>query len=150
MDAISSYIGTDVYCSGKIIGRISDFLIDVSKKDIGGITCISNTGILRSRFYVDKSGITHLDRNGAVINKNKIRYKKALNEEYADSGFGIYRDKDYFAGSLGDIYFDPISLTIESVSIKKGFIDDIIFGRDIVSIKDISITDKGLIIVNRE
>jgi uncharacterized protein YrrD len=150
MEAISSYIGTDVYCSGKIIGRITDFLINISKKELSGITCVSNTGIIRSRFYVDRSGILHLDRNGAIVEKSKIRYKKAFNEEFADSGFGVYRDRDYFSGSLGDIYFNPVDLTLESVSIKNGFIDDLIFGRDIVNIENISMTEKGLIIVNRE
>ncbi|MBE7092437.1 MAG: hypothetical protein E7365_04585 [Clostridiales bacterium] len=150
MEALSSYIGIDVYCQGKIIGRITDFLINITQKDIGGITCIGNSGIIRNKFYVDKSGIKHLDRNGAVIDKDKIRYKRFFYEEYAQSGFGIYKDKDYFAGSVGDIYFDPVKLKIDSVSVKKGFIDDMIYGRDIVDIKNISMTEKGLIIINRE
>ncbi len=150
MEALSSYIGIDVYCQGKVIGRITDFLININDNNIGGITCISNTGIIRSKFYVDKSGIMHLDRNGAVIDKSKIRYKKSFDEEYSQSGFGIYKDKDYFAGSVGDMYFDPINLNLESVSIKKGFLDDVIYGRDIVDIKNISMTEKGLVIVNRE
>ncbi len=150
MEALSSYIGTDVYCQGKVIGRINDFLIDISQKDIGGITCIGNSGIIRSKFYVEKSGIMHLDKNGAVVDKNKIRYKKNFDEEYTISGFGIYKDKDYFAGSVGDIYFDPVKLEINSVSVKKGLLDDAIYGRDIIDINNISMTEKGLIIVNRE
>lgn len=150
MEALSSYIGIDVYCQGKVIGRITDFLINITKNDIGGITCISNSGIIRSKFYVDKSGIMHLDRNGAVIDKSKIRYKKSFDEEYSQSGFGIYKDKDYFAGSVGDMYFDPVKLNIESVSVKKGFLDDLIYGRDVVDIKNISMTEKGLIMINRE
>lgn len=150
MEALSSYIGIEVYCQGKVIGRITDFLINISQKDIGGITCTSNTGIIRSKFYVDKSGIMHLDRNGAVIDKNKIRYKKSFDEEYSRSGFGIYKDKDYFAGSVGDIYFNPVELNIESVSVKKGFLDDLIYGRDIVDIKNVSMTEKGLVLINRE
>ena len=51
---------------------------------------------------------------------------------------------------MGDFYFDPLNLELESVSIKKGFLDDLIYGRDIVDIKNISMTEKGLIIVNRE
>ncbi len=150
MDTLSSYIGTDIFCNGKIIGRITDFLINIKNNDISGITCISNTGMIRTKFYVDKSGIMHLDRNGAVVEKEKIRYKKSFDEEYAQSGFGIYKDKDFFSGSVGDMYFDPVSLKIESVSVKKGFIDDLIYGRDVVDIKNISMTEKGLIIVNRE
>lgn len=150
MDTLSSYIGTDVFCNGKIIGRITDFLINIQSKNIGGITCLSNSGIIRSKFYVSRSGILHLDRNGVVIDKEKIRYKKSFDEEYAQSGFGIYRDKDYLSGSVGDMYFDPLTLKIESVSVKKGFLDDAIFGREIVDIKNISMTEKGLVIVNRE
>ena len=150
MDTLSSYIGTDVFCNGKIIGRITDFLINIQNKDISGITCLSNSGIIRSKFYVSKSGILHLDRNGAVIDKEKIRYKKSFIEEYAQSGFGIYKDKDYLSGSVGDMYFDPVSLKIQSVSVKKGFLDDAIYGREVVDIKNISMTEKGLVIVNRE
>ncbi len=150
MDTLSSYIGTDVFCKGKIIGRITDFLINIQNKDISGITCLSNSGIIRSKFYVSKSGILHLDRNGAVIDKEKIRYKKSFDEEYAQSGFGIYKDKDYLSGSVGDMYFDPVSLKIQSVSVKKGILDDAIYGREVVDIKNISMTEKGLIIVNRE
>lgn len=150
METLSSYIGTDIFCNGKIIGRITDFLINIKDNDISGITCISNTGVIRTKFYVDKSGIMHLDKNGAVVNKDKIRYKKSFDEEYAQSGFGIYKDKDFFSGSVGDMYFNPVDLKLESVSVKKGFIDDLIYGRDIVDIKNISMTEKGLVIVNRE
>ena len=73
MEAISSYIGCDVYAGGKVIGRITDFLIDLKNKNIRGISCLSNTGIIRTRFYVEKSGIIHLDRNGAVIDKRILR-----------------------------------------------------------------------------
>lgn len=150
MERASSYIGTDIYCGGKIIGQITDFLIDVPNKCISGITCISNTGIIRSRFFVTKEGIRHLDRNGVVIDKKHIKYRREFHEEYAKSGFGISRDADFFTGSVGDIYFDPSTLDISSVSVKRGFLDDLIFGRDIVDIHDISMTDRGLIIINRE
>ena len=149
MDTLS-YIGTDVFCNGKIIGRITDFLINIPNKDISGITCLSNSGIIRSKFFVSRSGILHLDRNGAVIDKEKIRYKKSFNEEYAQSGFGIYKDKEYLSGSVGDMYFDPLTLKIQSVSVKKGFLEDAIYGREVVDINNISMTEKGLIIVNRE
>ena len=150
METLSSYIGTDIFCKGKIIGRITDFLINTKDNNISGITCISNIGVIRTKFFVDKSGILHLDKNGAVVDKEKIRYKKSFDEEYAQSGFGIYKDKQFFSGSVGDMYFDPVNLKIESVSIKKSFIDDLIYGRDVVDIKNISMTEKGLVIVNRE
>ena len=150
MDTLNSYIGTDIFCKGKIIGRITDFLINVKDNNISGITCISNTGVIRTKFFVDKSGILHLDKNGAVVEKEKIRYKKTFDEEYAQSGFGIYKDKDFLSGSVGDVYFDPISLKIESVSVKKGFVDDLIYGREIVDIKNVSMTEKGIVVVNRE
>ena len=150
MDTLSSYVGTEVFCKGKIIGRITDFLINVQNKDVAGIICLSNTGIIRSKFYVDKSGILHLDKNGIVVDKNRIRYKKSFDEEYAQSGFGIIRDRDYLSGSVGDMYFDPLTLKIQSVSVKKGFLDDALYGREIVDIKNISMTEKGLVIVNRE
>lgn len=144
MEAISSFVGTDVYCNGKIIGRISDFLIDLKNKSIRGVTCISNTGIIRTKFYVEKSGIMHLDRNGAVIDKQKIRYNKMFLEEYSL----ISPQNDFSNGGMGDIYFDPSTLQLKSVSIKRGFLDDLIYGREFVNIDEISITEKG--IVNRD
>ncbi|MBR2860327.1 MAG: hypothetical protein IKB86_00580 [Clostridia bacterium] len=146
MESIRSFIGTEVYCEGKIIGRITDFLIKISSKEISGLTCISNRGIIRGKFFVNKDGILHLDKNGAVVDKKSVKYKKSFNEEYAGSGFGVQKDNDFFSGSVGDIYFNPVTLEILSVSVKKGFVDDLLFGRDIVSVQDISMTEKGLII----
>ena len=150
MEALSSFIGIDVYLSGKVVGRISDFLIDTHNKTVSGIACVSTVGIIRSRFFVKRGGILHLDRNGVVVDKSYIRYKKAFDEEYSSGGFGVYRDKEYSKGSMGDMYFDHSTLKIESVSIKNGFLDDLIYGRDIVSVNDVSMTDKGIIVVNRE
>ncbi len=144
METISSFIGTDVYCNGKVIGRITDFLIDFRNKYIRGINCISNTGIIRTPFIVDKSGIMHLDRNGVVVDGKKISYKKIYLEEY--SNIGISRGTDFSSGSMGDIYFDTDTLELRSVSVKKGFLDDLIYGREILDINDISLTDKGIIV----
>ena len=133
MEAISSYIGCDVYAGGKVIGRITDFLIDLKNKNIRGITCLSNTGIIRTRFYIEKSGIIHLDRNGAVVDKRMIKYKKIFLEEYSV----ISPQKDFFNGSMGDIYIEPHTLAIKSVSVKRGFLDDLIYGRDYFDLDDI-------------
>ncbi len=144
MDTVSSFIGTDVYCNGKIIGRITEFLIDYKNKLISGINCISNTGIIRTPFFVGKAGILHLDRNGVVVDGKKIKYKKEYTEEFSSIAFS--RQNDFFSGSMGDIYFDPITLELKSVSIKKGFLDDLIYGREILDINEISLTDKGVIV----
>ena len=71
-----------------------------------------------------------------------------MKEEY--SGFGITRDSDYFAGSVGDIYIDPETHRMHSVSVKQGLLDDLIFGRAVFEAKDISLTDKGQIIINKD
>ena len=144
MDTVSSFIGTDVYCNGKVIGRITEFLIDYKNKLIRGINCISNTGIIRTPFFVAKAGILHLDRNGVVIDGKRIKYKKEYAEEYSSIGFS--RQNEFFSGSMGDIYFDPSTLELKSVSIKKGFLDDLIYGREILDINEISLTDKGVIV----
>lgn len=141
MESISSYIGCDVYAGGKVIGRINDFLIDLKNKNIFGISCMSNTGIIRTRFYVEKSGILHLDRNGAVIDKNKIKYKKFFNEEYSK----IYSKSDFNNGSIGDLYIDPETLSFKSVSVKKSFLDDLIYGREFFNIDEITLTEKGIV-----
>lgn len=146
LEAVSSFIGTNVYCNGKVIGRITDIVMDMSAKKIKSLKCISNTGIIRSKFFVTEEGILHLDRNGAVIDKNSIVYN--MKEEY--SGFGITRDSDYFAGSVGDIYIDPETHRMHSVSVKQGLLDDLIFGRAVFEAKDISLTDKGQIIINKD
>ena len=144
METVSSFIGTDVCCNGKVIGRITDFLIDFRNKYIRGINCISNLGIIRTPFIVDKSGILHLDRNGVVVDAKKIRYKKMYIEEY--SNIGISQKNVFSSGSMGDVYFDPDPLELKSISVKKGFLDDLIFGREILDINDISVTDKGIIV----
>ena len=141
MEAISSYIGCDVYAGGKVIGRITDFLIDLKNKNIRGITCLSSTGIIRTRFYVEKSGIVHLDRNGTVVDKRMIKYKKSFFEEFSV----ISPQRDFFNGSMGDIYIEPHTLKIKSVSVKRGFLDDIIYGRDFFDIDDITLTEKGIV-----
>ncbi len=140
MEAISSFVGTDVYLNGKVIGRITDFLIDCKNKSIKGIACISNTGIIRSKFYVEKNGILHLDRNGVVIDKSKVRYKKFI-EEYSV----ISPQSEMIYGGMGDIYIDPSTLLIKSVSIKRGFLDDLIFGREFLDIDEITMTEKGIV-----
>lgn len=145
MERASSYIGVDIYCGGKVIGRITDFIIDARKKSVSSIKCISNTGIIRLEFTVPKSGILHIDRNGVVVDKNKISYKKN-NEEYSQDTLGIYNDTRLFSGSPGDVYFEPGTFKLSAVSIKKGLIDDVLFGREIVDINDISLTNKGQII----
>ncbi len=141
MEAISSYIGCDVYAGGKVIGRINDFLIDLKNKNIRGISCLSNTGIIRTRFYVEKAGIIHLDRNGVVVEKRMIKYKKSFLEEYSV----ISPQKDFFNGSMGDIYIEPDTLMIKSVSVKRGFLDDLIYGRDFFDINEITLTEKGIV-----
>ena len=140
MEAISSFIGTDVYLNGKVIGRIIDFIIDCKNKSIKGISCISNTGIIRSKFFVLREGILHLDRNGVVIDKSKIRFDK-LNEEFSV----ISPANDMTYGGMGDIYFDPSTLLIKSVSIKRGFLDDLIYGREFLNIDEITMTEKGIV-----
>lgn len=148
MESLGSFVGTEVYCKGKIIGRINDFIIDTKHKVIEAISCTSSVGIIRGKFFVSRDGILHLDRNGVVVDKNKVSYKRAYLEEYGF--FGIFRENDYFSGSMGDIYFDPITFELQSVTIKKSFLDDILYGREVVDIKDVSMTEKGLVIVNRE
>ncbi len=141
MEALNSYIGCDVYAGGKVIGRINDFLIDTKNKSIGGISCISNTGIIRTRFFVDKAGIIHLDRNGVVVEKKKIRYEKKFMEEYSQISSG----NEFLNGSMGNVYIDPDTLMLKSVSVKRSFFDDLIFGRDFFDIDDISLTEKGIV-----
>lgn len=141
MEAISSFIGCEVYAGGKVIGRITDFFIDLKNKSIKGIVCLSNTGIIRTKFFVEKSGIIHLDRNGAVVDKNKINYKKSFYEEYSV----ISPKNDYFNGSMGDVYIDEDTLKIKSISVKKSFLDDLIFGREFFDIDEITFTEKGIV-----
>ena len=146
MEAVSSFIGTNVYCKGRVIGRITDVVMDMTAKKIKSLKCLSNTGIIRSKFYVLEDGILHLDRNGAVIDKNSIVYN--MKEEY--SGFGLTGDSDYYAGSVGDIYIDPVTHRMHSISVKQGLLDDLIFGRAVFEAKDISLTDKGQIVINKD
>lgn len=141
MEAISSFIGCEVYAGGKVIGRITDFFIDLKNKSIKGIVCLSNTGIIRTKFFVEKSGIIHLDRNGAVVDKNKINYKKSFYEEYSV----ISPKNDYFNGSMGDVYIDEDTLKIKSISVKQSFLDDLIFGREFFDIDEITFTEKGIV-----
>lgn len=141
MEAISSYVGCDVYAGGKVIGRVTDFFIDLKNKNIRGISCLSNTGIIRTKFFVEKSGILHLDRNGIVVNKQMIKYKKSFLEEYS----GIVPQRDFFNGSMGDIYIEPDTLKLKSVSVKRGFLDDLIYGRDFFDINEITLTEKGIV-----
>lgn len=146
MEAVRSFLGTDVYSSGKVIGRVTDFLINTKNNTIGGIECLSKTGIIRSKFFVDSRGIRHVDKNGIVIDKNYISYKKQFNEEFA-ADFAISHDNRFSSGSVGDFYFDPITFKLNSVSVKNGFLDDLIFGRDIIPINDVSVTNKGMVIL---
>ncbi len=146
MKSAKDFIGTEVYSNGKNIGRITDIIFDVRNKKIKGLTCVSNLGIIRSRFYVPENGVIILDPKGTLVDKDKIEYKKSFYEEYSD--FGISKNSDYGYNSLGDIFVDPENRKILSVSIKKGFIDDLIFGREIKDISDISLTNKGQIIIN--
>lgn len=141
MESINSYIGCDVYAGGKVIGRIYDFLIDFKNKNIFGIICLSNTGIIRTKFYVEKTGVLHLDRNGAVIDKSKINYKKKFDEEYSR----IYSQSEFRNGSIGNLYIDPETLEFKSVSVKKSFLDDLIYGREFFDINDITLTEKGIV-----
>ncbi len=145
MESAASFVGTDVYAGGKIIGRVSDLMIDTEQKKISGVACISNIGIIRGRFFVRADGIIHIDRNGIVVDKSKVRYKKSFGEEYA-SDFAVFGNESFLSGSVGEIYFDPLTLKIESVSVKHGFLDDLIFGREILSADDIAMTENGIII----
>ncbi len=150
METISSFIGTDIYCDGTVIGKITDLSVDIHKKTLFGLQGIKNYGLIREKFFVDKSGILHLDRNGAVIKKSAIKHKKFFGEEYGRSNFDIFKNNDFYSGSVGDFYIEAATMEILGVSVKQSFLDDLIFGREIVNIDNISLTDKGLVIINRE
>ncbi len=150
MESAASFVGTDVYAGGRVIGRVTDLMIDTKKKKISGIACVSNIGIIRGSFFVRADGMLHIDRNGIVVDKNAVCYKKRFGEEYAASGFAVYGNESFLSGSVGEIYFDPATLKIESVSVKRGFIDDLIFGREILSADDVAITDKGIVIISTD
>ena len=141
MDALSSFIGCDVYAGGKVIGRVSDFFIDLKNKCVCGITCLSNTGIIRTRFYVEKSGILHFDRNGVVVDRRQIKYNKSFLEEYSV----ITPKTDFSNGSMGNVYIEPDTLSIKIVSVKRSFFDDLIFGREFFDIDEITLTEKGIV-----
>ncbi len=148
LEAVSDLTGISVFCDGREIGKVTDVIMDMKEKKVKGLKCRSNFGILRTQFFVKEKGIIRIDKNSAEADKKYITY--GMKEEFAQSGFGIYRDNGFFAGSVGDIYIDTETRFIDSVSVKKGFIDDIVYGRESFDAKDISLTNKGLIIVNRE
>lgn len=148
MEAVSNLTGISVLCDGREIGKVIDIIIDMKEKKVKGLKCRSNFGIIRTPFFIKEKGIVRIDGKSAVADRKYITY--GFKEEFAQSGFGIYRDNGFFAGSVGDIYIDTETLFIRSVSAKKGLIDDIVYGRERYDAKDISLTNKGLIIVNRE
>ena len=142
MEAASAFIGVNVHCGGKVIGRITALMIDFKKKEIGGLACVSTNGLFRRRFFVKKEYILHLDRHGAVVEKHPFT------EEYGR--IGAAKEADFVFGSVGEAYFDPATLKLQSVSIKRGLLDDLLYGRDIVDANNVSLSDQGVVIINRE
>ena len=143
MEKLSEFVGTDVYCDGKKIGRITDFYISPRKKEITGFSGLTTSGLIRNEFFVTCGGILHIDKNGCVIDSKKLFLKEKYIEEYGEMpvfSSGVFSDN-----SIGDIYFEPESLKMEKISIKKSFFDDIIFGRETVDINEVSISKKGII-----
>jgi uncharacterized protein YrrD len=143
MEKLSDFVGTDVYCDGKKIGRITDFYISPREKRITGFSGLTTSGLIRNEFFVSRAGILHIDKNGCVVDNKKLFFKRNYAEEYGEMAVfstGIFADN-----SIGDIYFEPENLNLERISIKKSFFDDIIFGRETVDINDVTISKKGII-----
>ena len=46
---------------------------------------------------------------------------------------------------MGDVYIDEDTLKIKSISVKKSFLDDLIFGREFFDINEITLTEKGIV-----
>lgn len=146
MERLSEYLGADIFIDGKKAGRITDFFISPRQKKISGLSGITSRGLVRNGFFIPRSGILHLDKNGCVADGKKIFYTLALSEEIGD--ISVY--STIGSDRIGDVYFLPETLEIKRLSIKKGFFDDLIFGRETVDISDIFITGKGKIKRERE
>lgn len=143
MEKLSEFVGTDVYCDGKKLGRITDFYISPREKKITGFLGLTTSGLIRNEFFVTRGGILHIDKNGCVVDNKKLFFKGKYVEEYGEMpvfSSGVFSDN-----SIGDIYFEPETLNMERISIKKSFFDDIIFGRETVDINEVSISKKGII-----
>ena len=145
MEKASNVIGAPVYVNGKVIGNVTEILVD--KREIAGLTGLGNTGIIRSKFFVAKRGILKMGRDAVLAAVGAVRYRKNFIEEYGR--FGVYRENDLLS-KVGDLYFDPVSLTIESASVKKGFWDDLIYGRETVPMQMATMTSKGFFTQNED
>lgn len=143
MEKLSDFVGTDVYADGKKMGRITDFYISPRDKKITGFLAITTSGLIRNEFFVSRGGILHLDKNGCVVDNKKIFFKGNFAEEYGEMPVfskGLFSDN-----SIGDIYFEPDTLQLERISIKKSFFDDVVFGRETVDINEVTLSKKGII-----
>lgn len=138
MEKASDVIGAPVYVNGKAIGTVTELLVD--KREIAGLTGLTNTGIVRGKFFVGKRGILKMSRDAVLVAADALKYRKNFTEEYGR--FGVYKENDLLS-RVGDLYFDPATLTIESASVKKGFWDDLLYGRETVPMATATMTSKG-------
>lgn len=138
MERLSDYLGIEVYSSGKNIGVISDFFIAPKEKVISGFMGKTNF-LFGKNFFVSRQGILHIDRNGCVVDGKKVFYNRLYAEEYGEISLTSNSNE------IGEIYFDASNMQPKSLSIKKSFFEDVVFGREIVDIDQIIISKNGLI-----
>lgn len=154
MQKMSDYLGVEIRAAktDKKLGEISDFSFKPGDTKLRGVIGIG-MGLLKSRFFLPVDGIVSLEEEKLVADSEKIRQLKRNEhlEEYGNIiGLAVEDDTHYYNGRIAEVYFSPVSFEVYHTTIKRGFLDDMITGREVVPVSSLAISDKGLTVVSKD
>lgn len=121
-------------------GYLGDALYD-SKDNVGGFLVDGAPGF--GKKFIRLEDILKLDKTACVIYDEKAlsRYAHSVHlkkNSFYDNVIGknVLSDEGQAMGVVSDCIFDMESGTIEEIELSRGFMEDIVEGRNVINLKD--------------
>lgn len=142
--------GLPVICgaNGKRIGIVSDVQYTPGRKRIDGIIVLDNQRFSGS-IYVPLDNIITFGQAAVIVKENYMEGREAK-RSMSILGRIVIRDDGQEVGTISDIVFDSTDGHVVGYEISKGFIDDLINGRNLLPENILSQTDGDVFIISVE
>lgn len=155
MKKISDIAGMKVLDSrGKLIGEVEKVVYSRSRNKIPGIILkrnrlIKNHTAVQFKDIISFGGdVLIINPNSTVNPSNVVEISRIFEEELDITGYRVYTSEGIEIGTIKDLLFDETSGVVQGYLLAGDFVEDLMNGRKILRLDDISIIGEGTIILN--
>jgi len=143
--------GLPVICgrNGKKVGIVSDVQYTPGRKKIDGII-IQEQSHMYSSNYIPMEKIVTFGEAAVIVKEDCFKTKTEKGRITPIIGKTVMRADGYELGVISDIVFDSADGWIVGFEISKGFIDDLLDGRNLLYENTISFVGDDVLVVSLE